>query len=183
MFGSCLIGCEPPVNYCSTNPACGGFTTRSSTCDVAAKNSSQIHTVYFESELTARNNDPVWRTWKKSKYVPPPPPPRLQVFAKSMADGTRDVVVLNHGPMVVNATLMITWQMVQLETPRRRMQEYATSGRTRVLACLQVVSRSRNWSHTHRFVIVTVAIFLGWILNGVYLYEPIHDISQILDLL
>jgi hypothetical protein len=80
------------AKYCESTKACGGFTTKTSTCDPAV-NSSAIHLVYFKTNLGGSNADPVWRKWEKPHYVPPPPPARLQVFAKPMSDGARAVAL------------------------------------------------------------------------------------------
>lgn len=103
------------LKFCTSNTSCGGFTTRSSTCDATGENSTQIHEIYFKTDLAGHNTDPVWHTWKKPNYVPPPPPPRLQVFAKPMASGSRAIVLLNRGPAPVDAE--VTWEMIALGAP------------------------------------------------------------------
>jgi hypothetical protein len=100
------------VKYCGGSKQCGGFTTKDSTCDTGG---SLIHEVYFKSELGEHNGDPVWHTWKKAGWTPPPPPPRLQVFAKPLADGSRAVAMLNRGAAARDAE--ITWEMIRLGAP------------------------------------------------------------------
>ena len=100
------------AKYCDSSPECGGFTTKASSCAPA---SASVHEVYFKSELGDHNGDPVWRTWKKPNWVPPPPPPRIQIFAKPLANGSCAVAVLNRGPSPVDAR--VSWDMIRLARP------------------------------------------------------------------
>lgn len=96
------------IKYCSSNTKCGGFTTKASSCDPAA---GGVHEVYYKSDLGDHNSDPIWQTWKKPNWVPPPPPPRLQIFAKLLADGSHAVAVLNRGAATID--VRVTWEMIQ----------------------------------------------------------------------
>ena len=55
------------VTWCEANVDCGGFTTRSTTCDAS---DSSIHQVYFKQQLGG-NTDHAWRTWAKPDWQPP----------------------------------------------------------------------------------------------------------------
>lgn len=98
--------------YCISNKTCGGFTTRSNSCNMTGPNASRVHEVYFKTDIQAQNGDARWRTFKKPNYVPPPPPPRVQVFAKPLASGSCAVVILNRGPATIDAELK--WEMLKL---------------------------------------------------------------------
>jgi hypothetical protein len=55
------------VQWCEADHSCGGFTTRSTTCDSGGD--SSVHKVYFKAELGG-NSDKAWRTWAKPNWQP-----------------------------------------------------------------------------------------------------------------
>ena len=54
--------------WCVGSSHCGGFTTRSTSCD--AGSDTTVHEIYFKSELGG-NGDPKWRTWGKANFTAP----------------------------------------------------------------------------------------------------------------